>query len=210
MAPLFFPKTQLSSVLAWFTTGPSQSHKREEPGKMSGRASSLVCPYTAGIPCCSVGQDGKRALSKSPGIGLEFTATLSTPNAHQSIQGNRVLSVPEREGHGEGRDGPCSRRDFREAVRELSKCLPEGIRKQGGPSAIGVWDLPSTETEDRRDEMVSQREASSPSGPSLLSSCALPLHIPRHVPGACRCRTKRQTHPLLTLALTQPASLEES
>lgn len=71
-----------------------------------------------------------------------------------------------------------------------------------------MWHLPSTEAGDRKSEMVSQGEASSPSGPLFLSSCAPALRIPRHVPGAWRCRVKRQTRPLITLAFTQPASLD--
>lgn len=70
-----------------------------------------------------------------------------------------------------------------------------------------MWEQSGTGVGIRGDEIGSRGEASSPSGPFLLNGCALPLHIPRHVPCTCRYRAKRQTRPLITLDLTQPASL---
>lgn len=125
LGPPFFPRTQLSCP-SWAQHQPFPG-PRERRGRQD-RLPRLIpgLPLDYGIQSDSVSQDGKGALSKPCGIGLEFPATLSTP----SIQRNRISSVTEREGPGEGRDGPCSDRDFRETVRETIKSPPEGTRTQ--------------------------------------------------------------------------------
>lgn len=46
------------------------------------------------------------------------------------------------------------------------------------------------------DRVTSQEEPLHP-GPFPLTSCALPQSTSKHIPHACRCQEKRQTHPLV-------------